>query len=538
MIKRNTKYFLSNNSREIKQALIVAGILICCVCCFFNRGFTQSLPLDDKAKYEKTLEMKVEEVLLRLLGPNQAKVVVQAVMDFTRTEKFEVQSAVAASTSDNTFFKWQNISNEVPSGDAYLMPGMPVITQSDPLARDNKSYKKQIIFPQTFLKKLTVTVVLNKTVSDIEAANVRNVVSELLGMQIKRGDELIIVKSSFAPIWKTIWYSPETMSLLFKYGVLFLMGIVGMIIVAIGFLKLAGAMSSMAKVQQSHQITMDLGKNGSSAGLGGEGIDEQPALDSMEKIGLTGPSGPEPGADFEQEEKIVFNVRPDQVIFLVNMLMKEDPSNIALVTEHLAPQVRGEFLKSLPTDISSAVIANMAKVRFVEPEVIDTLKEELERRLSGAVGGIEKILDVLEQVNLRNKKNMIEELQKTHPEIADEVRSRILMFEDLIRLSDRDLSMLVSAVKVDDWSAAAWEMSKNFKEKIKSQMADKTWQMVEQTMQYGAPSGEKIEKTVENIVDLAEKLIKEGKISNPKESNNQIVDESGDNSEEINSKVA
>ena len=215
--------------------------------------------------------------LRRLLGPNQAKVVVQAIMDFTRTEKFEVQSAVA-NTGDNTFFKWQNISNEVPSGDSYLMPGMPVITQSDPLATDNRSYKKQIIFPQSFLKKLTVTVVLNKTVSDLEAANVRNVVSELLGMQIKRGDELIIVKSSFAPLWKTIWYSPETMSLLFKYGVLFLMGIAGMIIVAIGFLKLAGAMSSMAKVQQSHQITMDLGKNGSPAG--GEGIDEFPVPES------------------------------------------------------------------------------------------------------------------------------------------------------------------------------------------------------------------------------------------------------------------
>jgi hypothetical protein len=60
----------------------------------------QSLPFEDKARYEKALEQKVDEVLVRLLGPNQAKVVVEATMDFTRTEKLEVNSVEQPGKAD------------------------------------------------------------------------------------------------------------------------------------------------------------------------------------------------------------------------------------------------------------------------------------------------------------------------------------------------------------------------------------------------------------------------------------------------------
>ncbi|HOI43784.1 MAG TPA: hypothetical protein PK523_12650, partial [Elusimicrobiales bacterium] len=72
----------------IKRRKAAAGGAICSIAALVLLPaivFSQSLPLDDKARYEKALEQKVEEVLIRLNGPNQAKVVVQASMDFTRT---------------------------------------------------------------------------------------------------------------------------------------------------------------------------------------------------------------------------------------------------------------------------------------------------------------------------------------------------------------------------------------------------------------------------------------------------------------------
>ena len=86
---------------------------------------------------------------------------------------------------------------------------------------------------------------------------------------------------------------------------------------------------------------------------------------------------------------------------------------------------------------------------------------------------------------------MLEKLAMRHPDIAKNVRSKIFLAEDLLKFSERDLSLLASAVKLDDWAYALWDLSPEFKEKLRGQLADKTWQILEQTMKYGAPSREK-----------------------------------------------
>lgn len=490
---------------RMAKILVMAVAILCLV----GRlpAAAQALPLEDKAKYERALEQKVDEILLRILGPNQAKVVIDATMDFTRTERLEVNSA--ASADKGAMFRWQNVTAEAGGG-AQLMPGFPVASAMNPLAGDSQSYQRELAYPLSFVKKMSVTLILSKTVTAVEAENIRVVVGDLLGVNPKRGDELALVRAPFAPVWKTIWYTPETVSLVFRYGVLTFMGILAMIVVAVGFLKLAGAMSTMAKTQQSHQISMDLGK-------GGEGGLEGLQLPS----GGERPSLPGPGKMPEEEVagggngEVVLHVRPDQVGFLVYMMAKEDPANVALITAHLPTDIRSEFLKNLPTDMSTEVIANMAKVRFLEPEVISNIKDELERRLSGAVGGVQKVLEALEKVDLKAKKAMIARLEEKYPDVAGDVRAQVLLPEDLAGLSEKDMSVLVSAVKVEDWSAAAWDIPELLKAKLKSQMAAKTWEMMEQTMKYGSPSPEKTAAAVEMVVGTALKLIKDGRIVNP-----------------------
>ena len=181
---------------------------------------------------------------------------------------------------------------------------------------------------------------------------------------------------------------------------------------------------------------------------------------------------------------------PDKVPFLVKMLAGEDPANVALVAGHLPEGIRGEFLKRLPSAFASDVIINMAAIRFVEPEVISTLKDELERRLAGAVGGIDGVLSAIGSVNLRAKRAMLDDLQQKQPELAAEVRRRVLLPDNLARFSEKDFSLLLGAVKVEEWATAMPDLPEAVVSKIKGQMAEKTWQMVEQSMRYGAPSKE------------------------------------------------
>ncbi len=461
----------------------------------------QSLQFDDKAKYERALEQKVDEVLARLLGPNQAKVVVEATMDFTRTEKLEV-TAEPAQDKTNAF-KWEGAGGDAQSGD-YLMPGFPAYAGGT----ENKSYNRQMLYPAAFVKKMSVSIILNRDLPNLDAENIKRVVSEMLMLDVKKGDQLAVIKAPFAPLWRTIWYTPEAIGLVMKYMMLSLMGIIAMIVVAVGFLKLAGAMSTMAKVQQNHQITMELGKNGAPGGMDGGA----PALGAPGVPARASGGGEVPS---EGDGKVVFNVRREQVHFLVDLMVSEDPANVALVAGHLPQEVRGEFLKKLPSAFASEVVANMAKIRFVEPEIIITLKDELERRLSGAVGGLDGALSAIESVNLRAKKGMLAELAKTHPELAAEVRKRIFLPDDLALLEEKDLSLVVSAVKVEEWSSALFGMPEAVRQKIRAQMAEKTWAMIEQSISYGTPSAEKIEEAVELIMAKAGVMIKEGRIGNP-----------------------
>ncbi|OGR43246.1 MAG: hypothetical protein A2X35_07860 [Elusimicrobia bacterium GWA2_61_42] len=477
----------------------------------FRPGFlgAQNIPLDDKARYEKAQEQKMDEVLLKLLGPNQAKVIVQATMDFTRTEKFDVTSGGVGTAGKGGMFKWESASTDAGQPlNEYLLPGFPAMEAAE---GEKKSYQKQLIFPASFIKKLTVSVILNKTMSEADSQNVRSVVSEVMGLNAERGDELTIIKTPFAPAWRTIWYTPEAVSLIFKYGILSVIGIIALVVVAIGFLKLAGAMNTMAKAQQSHQITMDMGK--SMAGMGGGG----PPLPGLEKLDLSGlekkdaEGGGEPGAS----DSLVFNVKPAQVDFLVNLMAGEDPANVALVAGHLPEEVKTEFLRKLPAEVSMEVISNMARVRFVEPDVIITIREELEKRLAGAFGGVSKVIEALSRMNLRAKREMLDSLQARHPDIAREVRPRVFLPEDLMKFSDKELSMLASYVKVEDWALALWDFPQGFKERLKTQLTDKTWAMLEQTMKYGAPSAGKTEAAVEAVVVSALKLISDGRVANP-----------------------
>jgi len=491
------------------RGLLFTFIVLTSYFCFLNSVLhAQTLPLDDKARYEHSLERKADEVVIKLLGPNQAKVVVQAFMDFTRTEKVDIISGTAGGPDKE--FKWQSASTEGQPFNEYLLPGFPSMEGAN--APKNQSYQRQEIFPASFIKRLLIHIIINRDLSENEVQAVRNVVSEVLDLDEKRGDELTVVKASFAPFWKTIWYTPDAMSMVFKYGILTIMGIISMVVVAVGFLKLAAAMNTMAKTQQSHQITMDLGKGaqGGGAALGG--------LSSMDALELGGPEKKEAqGGEEAESQEIVFNIRLDQVDFLVNLMSGEDPANVALVAGHLESGVRSEFLRKLPSDLSSEVISSMASVRFVESEVITTIKEELEKRLSGAFGGVAKVLESLDKVNLRTKKEMLGKLEMRHPDIAKSVRSKVFLAEDLLKFSERELSLLASVVKLDDWAYALWDLPSEFKEKLHNQLADKTWQILEQTMKYGAPSREKTDQAIELIVGAALALIKEGKAVNPLE---------------------
>lgn len=154
-------------------------------------------------------------------------------------------------------------------------------------------------------------------------------------------------------------------------------------------------------------------------------------------------------------------------------------------------------------------------MRFIDPEMIAKIKEELERRINSAVGGYDKALELMGGVDLKSKKAIYENLESKHPDVAAKVRPTLIFIEDIAKLEDRELSILIGTIAVDQLATAMWRVPETVRPRIKAQMTERSWMMVEQTMKYGKPSDAKIDKAVEEIISSVWKLIAAARIKNP-----------------------
>jgi len=487
---------------------------------FISILFSQNLPYEEKAKYENFLAQKIEGVLVKLLGPNQAQVMVDIEMDFTKTEKVDYENK----NENKQDFKMQNQSGDV-TGIEYLMPGFGLPGTSE---KGNQSYKRQLLFPTNFIKKMKVTVLVNKNLDENLTKDIRNVVSEIVQFKNERGDEISVVRANFAPIWKTIWYNPESMSFVLKYIVLAFLGIISMIIVAIGFLKIAGAMSTMAKVQQNHNITMDIASSNQNAAI------EPLPLGELSFKGASNEKKEE--KNISSEGRIIFNIMPHQIDALISLMLKEDPANVAIVVNHLSDELKEMFLKKLPMEFAAEVIASLSKTRFLEQDIIYTLKDELETRLSGAVGGMSETIKHFEKMDYYTRSLMLKNISVKHPDLVSDIRDKLLVYEDIYLLSDSELGILSGLTDMQDWANFIRISDSMFIERLKTQFSTTAWKIIEEKNKYEIPSEMKIAESINRIMEKMETLISEGRIIKPKVAKNEVASEINPKEEKLISK--
>ena len=321
--------------------------------------------------------------------------------------------------------------------------------------------------------------------------------------------------------------NPDFAAMLTRYGLISLIVVVSMIILAAAVFRLAGSMSSMAQVQQAHQIEMSFsGKSGGDTpALEGPSGEERVVV---EKAGGEKTGGEEFVVGGEgMGDEVVFNVKLKHVPLLKFMLEREEPANIAIIVNHLPPDTRRALMSVFDRQLSSKIMLNMATVRFVEPEIVAEIKDELERKLNSAMGGVPKVIEFMAELGFKAKKDMIKIFEAQEPALASEIRAMVLLDEDLARLAEKDLSVLISALTLPEWSDIIPALSGDFKDRIKAQLPERSWQIIEQNLKFSAPSAEKMDAGIEKMVAAAEKLIKEGRITRPSAVSNLLASEPG-----------
>ncbi|MFA6318736.1 MAG: ATP-binding protein [Elusimicrobiota bacterium] len=489
---------------KVRQPLARLALALGLLLAWPAAGRAQTLPLEEKAKFERSQEERVEAVLLKILGPNRSKVIVEATVDFTRIEIFEAKDGAAtARTVKNVPYLWGS-SPEAGSGGGELLPGIPVPeTPVAATAREPQSYERRNTYPDKFLKRLAVTLILDRTITPVQTEEIRGIVGELLEIDPDRGDILTVVHTSFSPIWKSVWYAPETAGLVIKYALVSLISLMTLVVVAACFLRLAGAMSAMAR-SQSQQLSMEMR---SAAGMPGK-----------EELGLPeGEGGPEKegaaNAEAEAKKEVVFEVGLEQVEPLAEMMASENPANIAIVAERLKPEVRQALLAAFKPELTQEVIVELGHVRFIDPDVILNLKEELERRLAGAVGGVSRIVEMVKAADMAERQRLIEGLMARDEALAREVRGRVFLIEDLCGLSREEWSALQGRIPHQDWAAALAGGSGKVAECLKATMPAGAWNVLEQMLAAGGAEPPERRAAEGRIAAAVEALVAQGKLA-------------------------
>ena len=177
---------------------------------------------------------------------------------------------------------------------------------------------------------------------------------------------------------------------------------------------------------------------------------------------------------------------------LLNILQQEHPQTIALVLSHLKPNKASVILQNLPDEIQSDIIRRIIWMYHANPKIVGIVEHVLEQRFASSAnvtytGGVECAIEILSGVDLASEKKIIQALEDENPELAEELKKRIFVFEDIILLEDRAIQKVMREVDSQELAKALKSVKAEVQEKIFRNMSTRAAAMIKEEMEYMGP---------------------------------------------------
>ncbi len=213
-------------------------------------------------------------------------------------------------------------------------------------------------------------------------------------------------------------------------------------------------------------------------------------------------------------------VRRQDPAQLLNFIQNEHPQTIALILSYLDPTKSALILSSLPHQIQADVARRIAKMDRTSPEVLREVERVLERKLSTLsnedftiAGGIEAVVEVLNNVDRGTEKSIIEALEEEDPELAEEIKKKMFVFEDIVLLDDKAIQKTLRELDNQDLAKALKAVDTEVQEKIFRNMSKRAASLLREDMEFMGPIRLKdVEEAQQKIVNIIRKLEEEGEI--------------------------
>ena len=207
-------------------------------------------------------------------------------------------------------------------------------------------------------------------------------------------------------------------------------------------------------------------------------------------------------------------IRKTDASQLLNFIQDEHPQTIALILSYLSASQSALILSALPPDRQADVARRIAIMDRTSPEVIKEVEKVLESKLSSLVnqdytiiGGVDAVVEILNTVDRGTEKHIMETLELEEPELADEIRKKMFVFEDILLLDDRAIQRVLRDVDNGDLATALKGSNEEVQNAIFNNLSKRLAAMIKEDMEFMGPVRMKdVEEAQQKIVNVIRKL--------------------------------
>ncbi|WP_046175057.1 flagellar motor switch protein FliG [Domibacillus indicus] len=205
---------------------------------------------------------------------------------------------------------------------------------------------------------------------------------------------------------------------------------------------------------------------------------------------------------------------------ILNFIQNEHPQTIALILSYLDPQQAGQILSELPQEVQADIAKRIAIMDSTSPEIINEVEAILERKLSSTVtqdytqtGGVEAVVEVLNGVDRSTEKTILDALEIQDPELAEEIKKRMFVFEDIVTLDNRSIQRVIRDCENEDLLLSLKVSSEEVREVVFRNMSQRMVETFKEEMEYMGPVRLRdVEEAQSRIVGTIRRLEETGEI--------------------------
>ena len=236
--------------------------------------------------------------------------------------------------------------------------------------------------------------------------------------------------------------------------------------------------------------------------------------------------GEEKARDVISKLTVSLQVRPFEFIRktdpsqLLNFIQDEHPQTIALILAYMPAQQAAQLISSLPPEKQADVAKRIAQMDRTSPDVIQEVERVLEKKLENLanqdytiVGGVDSIVDILNSVDRTTNKRIMDNLEVENVELADEIKKKMFLFEDIVKLDDKSIQRVLREVDNNSIALALKGVKVDVQEAIFRNLSSRLADMIREDMEFMGPVRIKdVEEVQQSIVDKVRELEERGEI--------------------------